>query len=161
MAFIDFNVLEVFARQPYYTHVINASMTLDPKNKHHEAAIQAEVKPRGQQSVEQATAEYRQSLALKHAKFSVIQKLCLIGGSLLFLRFLLAYVPSLNSMDFSGDVAASQVKPMEAGTLASTEWLRGGQICTWRGNYHLAWSMPMADPSYNIMVLRLLSNCPC
>jgi hypothetical protein len=143
-----------FIFQPYYTHVINASMTLDPKNKHHDAAILAEVKPRNSQTAEQAAADYRQNLALKHAKFSVIQKLCLIGGSLLFLRFLLAYVPSLNTMDFSGDIAASEIKPMASGALASTEWLRGGQICTWRGNYHLAWSMPMADSTYNIMVTQ-------
>mmetsp|Transcript_65900 Transcript_65900/g.155673 ORF Transcript_65900/g.155673 Transcript_65900/m.155673 type:complete len:131 (-) Transcript_65900:52-444(-) len=32
----------------------------------------------------------------------------------------------------------------------STEWLRGEKLCTFRGNYHLAWSVPMADPSYVI-----------
>ncbi len=50
----------------------------------------------------------------------------------------------------------------------STEWLRGSKLCTYRGmkvyslpfvkylfkfsigNYHLAWSIPMADPTYVI-----------
>jgi hypothetical protein len=51
----------------------------------------------------------------------------------------------------------------------STEWLRGSKLCTYRGmrnillifdtilnliiftgNYHLAWSVPMADPTYVI-----------
>ncbi len=54
--------------------------------------------------------------------------------------------------------------------LTSTEWLRGDRLCTWKGamqitdracypshpcvcagNHHLAWSVPMSDPSYNIM----------
>jgi len=32
----------------------------------------------------------------------------------------------------------------------STEWLRGPKLCTYRGNYHLAWSVPMADQTYVI-----------
>lgn len=32
----------------------------------------------------------------------------------------------------------------------TTEWLRSdlGQLCTFRGKYHLAWAVPMADVSY-------------
>jgi hypothetical protein len=30
----------------------------------------------------------------------------------------------------------------------SSEWLRGDKICTFNGKYHLAWSVPMSDPSY-------------
>ena len=32
----------------------------------------------------------------------------------------------------------------------STEWLRGEKLCTFRGNFHLAWSVPMSDPSYYV-----------
>jgi len=49
---------------------------------------------------------------------------------MLFTRFLLTYV-----------YEQTMVGP-------STEWLRGEKLCTFRGNYHLAWSVPMADPTY-------------
>jgi len=85
--------------QPYFCHVINASLT---KN-----------------------AKYID-------RYMIIKRLCLIGGFMLFGRFLLAYQwpQTLNG--------------------ASTEWLRGEKLCTYRGKYHLAWSVPMADPTYVI-----------
>lgn len=85
--------------QPYFCHVINASLT---KN-----------------------AKYID-------RYLVIKRLCLMGGFMLFGRFLLAYQwpQTLNG--------------------PSTEWLRGQKLCTYRGNYHLAWSIPMADPTYVI-----------
>ncbi|CAF0906828.1 unnamed protein product [Rotaria sp. Silwood1] len=85
--------------QPYFCHVINASLT---KNKKY------------------------------IDRYLVIKRLCLIGGLMLFGRFLLAYKwpQTLNG--------------------PSTEWLRGSKLCTFRGNYHLAWSVPMADPTYVI-----------
>jgi len=65
---------------------------------------------------------------------------------MLFARFLLAYVWET-----------------QLGNQQSTEWLRGQKLCTFRGNlsivvaliysignYHLAWSVPMADPTYVI-----------
>jgi hypothetical protein len=79
------------------------------------------------------------------------QKLCLVGGMLLFARMALAYAPGWSTLDFSGDAKASAIKPMVGNALASTEWLRGEKLCTWKGNYHLAWSVPMADPTYNVM----------
>lgn len=54
-------------------------------------------------------------------QYRVVKKLCLIGGALLFLRFLLA--PVATTMDVSN----------------STEWLRGEKLCTYKGRYHLAW----------------------
>merc|ERR1711939_1253246 len=39
------------------------------------------------------------------------------------------------------------VAPAE-GSCRTTEWLRGEQICTFSGKYHLAWSVPMYDPTY-------------
>jgi len=85
--------------QPYFCHVINASLT---KN-----------------------AKYID-------RYIVIKRLCLIGGLMLFGRFLLAYQwpQTMNG--------------------PSTEWFRGSKLCTFRGNYHLAWSVPMADPTYII-----------
>jgi len=86
--------------QPYFCHVINASLTKNEKYLD---------------------------------KYVVIKRLCLIGGGMLFSRWLL-----------SGVWAQTQ------GNLPSTEWLRGQKLCTFRGNYHLAWSIPMADPTYLI-----------
>jgi len=86
--------------QPYFCHVINASLT---KN-----------------------AKYLD-------RYLVIKRLCLIGGGMLFARFFLSY--------------AWETK---LGGQPSTEWLRGDKVCTYRGNYHLAWSLPMADPTYVI-----------
>jgi len=85
--------------QPYYTHVINASLT---KNTTY------------------------------LAKYVVIKRLCLMGGLMLFGRFLLSY-----------SWPTTYTPP-------STEWLRGEKICTFKGNYHLSWSIPMADATYVI-----------
>jgi len=85
--------------QPYFCHVINASLTKNEKYLD---------------------------------RYMIIKRLCLIGGGMLFTRFLLSYVWD------------------QALTGPSTEWLRGEKLCTFRGNYHLAWSVPMADPTYVI-----------
>lgn len=66
-------------------------------------------------------------------RYMIIKRLCLIGGSMLFSRWLLSYVWETT-----------------LGDAQSTEWLRGQKLCTFRGNYHLAWSVPMADPTYVI-----------
>lgn len=86
--------------QPYFCHVINASLTKNEK--------------------------YRD-------RYMIIKRLCLIGGGMLFSRWLLSYV-------YGGSLDGK----------LSTEWLRGEKLCTFRGNYHLAWSVPMADPTYVI-----------
>lgn len=72
-------------------------------------------------------------------KYDIIKRLCLIGGFLLFFRHFLSYIPSLNTMDVSN--------------YASTEWLRGEKLCTFKTQtmWHLGWSVPMADPSYYVM----------
>jgi hypothetical protein len=86
--------------QPYFTHVINASLTKS----------------------ERYLWQYK-----------CIKRLCLIGGGLLFFRFVVAPW-------FSGGMDITGYK--------STEWLRGERLCTFNGKYHLAWSVPMGDPSY-------------
>jgi len=87
--------------QPYFCHVINASLT---KNERY------------------------------LDRYQVIKRLCLIGGAMLFARFVFA--------DYWGSEDMSNMR--------STEWLRGSKLCTYRGKYHLAWSVPMADPTYVI-----------
>lgn len=65
---------------------------------------------------------------------------------MLFVRHLLA--PYWSTLDYKRD-----------GPYASTEWLRGEKLCTFRGNYHLAWSVPMADPTYVIPGAAIHSFC--
>ena len=93
--------------QPYFCHVINASLTKSCKYKD---------------------------------RYNIIKRLCLIGGFLLFIRYFLSYIPSLNTMTVDADNL-------------STEWLRGDKLCTFKTNsmVHLGWSVPMADPSYYVM----------
>lgn len=92
--------------QPYFCHVINASLTKSCKYKD---------------------------------RYNIIKRLCLIGGFLLFSRYFLSFIPSLNTMDVSNN--------------KSTEWLRGDSLCTFKTEamWHLGWSVPMADPSYYVM----------
>jgi len=98
--------------QPYFCHVINASLTKQQKYLD---------------------------------RYIVIKRLCLIGGGMLFSRFLIAGFPGYSKMDVSD--------------FKSTEWLRGEKLCTFRGNLHLAWSVPMADPTYIIPGAAIHSFC--
>lgn len=95
--------------QPYFCHVINASLTRS----------------------ERYLWQYR-----------VILRLSFLAGCWLFFRFVLAYFGYASTMDV--------VFPTGADTGRSTEWLRGEKLCTFKGKYHLAWSVPMADPSYYV-----------
>jgi hypothetical protein len=94
--------------QPYFCHVINASLTKSPKYIH---------------------------------KYDIIKRLSLMGGTLLFCRFL--YAPYGTTMDVSGE--------------STMEWLRGEKLCTYSGKFHLAWSVPLADPTYYVPSLALHS----
>jgi len=98
--------------QPYFCHVINASLTKNEKYLD---------------------------------RYIVIKRLCLIGGAMLFSRYLIAGFPGYSKMDVSD--------------FKSTEWLRGEKLCTFRGNMHLAWSVPMADPTYVIPGAAIHSFC--
>ncbi len=99
--------------QPYFCHVINASLTKNEKYLD---------------------------------RYIVIKRLCLIGGAMLFGRYLLAGFPDYSTLDVSNN-------------FKSTEWLRGEKLCTFRGKYHLAWSVPMADPTYVIPGAAIHSFC--
>ncbi len=65
---------------------------------------------------------------------------------MLFGRYLLAGFPDYSTLDVSNN-------------FKSTEWLRGEKLCTFRGKYHLAWSVPMADPTYVIPGAAIHSFC--
>ena len=80
-------------------------------------------------------------------QYKVVLRLSLIAGLWLFSRFVIAHfgwssktMMVTNTMDVGF--------PAGADTGRSTEWLRGEKLCTFNGKYHLAWSVPMADPSY-------------
>ena len=103
--------------QPYFLHYINESLLHVKRDSN--------------------TVEQNQRLERTSAQYAVIKRLSLIGGFLLFLRYPLSFIPSMNTM--KGQV--------------STEWLRGDSLCTFKTGamFHLGWSVPMADPSYNVM----------
>ena len=76
-------------------------------------------------------------LNIDRAKNQVYQKLALWGAVFLFIAAVTAKQDPSNAV--SQCITNSEV---------SNDWIRGSDICTRSGNYHLAWSMPMAAPSY-------------
>ena len=83
------------------------------------------------------SAEHNNKLQKYHEHYKIIKRLCLLGGFLLWLRYPMSFVPEWST-------TLSQ---------PSTEWLRGEKLCTFKTQsmIHLGWSVPMADPTYNIM----------
>lgn len=78
-------------------------------------------------------------------QYEIILRMCLLGGTMLFLRFVFAeYSEMIISSDYTDFLG---IAPAE-GSCRTTEWLRGEQLCTFSGRYHLAWSVPMYDPTY-------------
>jgi hypothetical protein len=65
-------------------------------------------------------------------QFQAVRKLALVAGMLMFVRYL---------------TSGSQLTPPSE-ACPSHEWLRGDSLCTYKGKYHLAWAMPLADPTY-------------
>jgi hypothetical protein len=76
-----------------------------------------------------------ESLLLRNPKhrerFATIKSLCLIGCFWLLSRYMLSSLPGYDTL-----------------TGTSTEWLRGSKLCTFKGKFHLSWSVPMADATY-------------
>ena len=83
------------------------------------------------------SAEHNNKLEKYHEQYKIIKRLCLLGGFLLWARYPMSFVPEWST-------TLSQ---------PSTEWLRGEKLCTFKSQsmIHLGWSVPMADPTYNIM----------
>lgn len=108
--------------QPYFCHVINASLTRSEKYL---------------------------------AKYETIKRLCLIGAVLLYSRFLLGYFnPVIPFLGKDGAPKGGINDPWSSlsfeDPFESGEWLRAEKLCTYHGKFHLAWGIPMADPSYYI-----------
>jgi len=98
--------------QPYFTHIINSSLTKNPKFL---------------------------------TQYDIILRMCLLGGTLLFLRYVFA---EYSDMVISSDLTDWMGVDPLPGSQRTTEWLRGEKLCTFSGRYHLAWSVPMYDPTY-------------
>jgi hypothetical protein len=98
--------------QPYFTHIINSSLTKNPKFL---------------------------------SQYTVVMRLCLLGGTMLLARYFLApWSSELITSDFTE--FANATAPV--GSCRTQEWLRGEALCTYQGKHHLAWSVPMYDPTY-------------
>lgn len=78
-------------------------------------------------------------------QFKLVRRLCLAGGSILLARHVLAMYP--HALEGVG-VSADQLAPSR-GNLED-EWLSGDVLCTYKGAVHLAWSVPMIQPSYYV-----------
>ena len=78
------------------------------------------------------------------AKFWFMCRLSVIGGLLLFFRVFL----ELNG--FTHSVRNScEYTPIEA------EHIRGTEMCTVRGKYHMAWNFPAADVGYYVPSINM------
>jgi len=73
------------------------------------------------------------------SQYALIQRLCLVGGLLLFIRLLMA--------PYSHFPVSNQCP--------SPEWLRGEKLCTYQGIHHLAWSVPLYESTYTSMGVGL------
>jgi len=71
------------------------------------------------------------------AMWVVVLRLCLIGGVMIFMRYVLTEITDMPRQHFDDEIK-------------STEWLRGESVCTFKGKFHLAWSVPLADTTYYI-----------
>lgn len=122
------------AYQPYFTHIINSSLTRSPKFLD---------------------------------QYAIVLRLCLLGGTMLLLRYVLAEwgEPATDLIEqnigfrlfekgffhggnINSDFTSWSGSEPNANSHTTTEWLRGEKLCTYRGNYHLAWSVPMTNVTY-------------
>jgi len=80
------------------------------------------------------------------SQYEIILRMCLLSGTLMMVRWFVAEWTGdgLNILsdfsDFTGNKTHSQCR--------TQEWLRGEKLCTFSGKFHLAWSVPMAEPTY-------------
>ncbi len=63
--------------------------------------------------------------------FVIIKRFCLVGGTMLLFRHFQRLIFDESYENY-----------------IATEWLNGNRLCTYRGNIHFAWSVPMTDVSY-------------
>jgi hypothetical protein len=79
----------------------------------------------------QYSQQTTKKIQLFHERFVIIKRMCLVIGTWLFVRHLIGLRQE------TGIVGVD-----------STEWLQCDKLCTYKGNLHLAWAVPMADVSY-------------
>lgn len=91
------------------------------------------------------TPEHNAKLIKYRHQYTIVKRLCLMGAFLIFIRFPMSYVPGWSTQDVSLE--------------KNTEWIRGTHLCTFKSEsmVHLGWSVPMADPTYNIQGVGLHS----
>ena len=90
--------------------------------------------------IHEAGIKSEKNMILFKQRFVVIKRLCLIGGSLLFFRHLYALYDDTSYV--------------HSDTL-STEWVKHDSLCTYKGNYHLAWALPVMDVSYYVPSMNI------
>jgi hypothetical protein len=78
----------------------------------------------------------------------VILRICLVGGSMLLWRHFQTYIWAPDTHFPTIDQVDNVTGASQTDLPTSTEWLRGEELCTVSGKYHLAWVVPMADVSY-------------
>jgi len=84
---------------------------------------------------------HNRKLSKYHHQYQLIRKLCILGGLMVFARWPMSYIPgwspTINNHSY--------------------EWIRGNEICMFKNKsmYHLGWSIPMADATYNIAGISL------
>eukprot|EP01115_Flamella_aegyptia_P001505 TRINITY_DN124988_c0_g1_i1.p1 TRINITY_DN124988_c0_g1~~TRINITY_DN124988_c0_g1_i1.p1 ORF type:complete len:230 (+),score=18.74 TRINITY_DN124988_c0_g1_i1:3-692(+) len=67
-------------------------------------------------------------------RYTIVLRLCVLGGLWLAMRIVLGHFYGWND-----DLTQNG---------QSFEWVRGVNVCTFSGKYHLAWSVPMYESSY-------------
>lgn len=102
--------------QPTFCHLINESLSQDPSPKNSD--------------------EHNRKLEKYQNQYTIVRRLCLIGGFLLFLRWPMSYVDGWHTQENRPGY--------------SQEWLRGQEVCTFKAQsmVHLGWSVPMSDSTY-------------
>lgn len=63
-------------------------------------------------------------------QMTIIRRLCVVMGLYMFSRYLMS-------------TPAHHIKAS-----TNTDWLRGERTCTFRANYHIAWELPLYNPTY-------------
>ncbi|KRX07610.1 hypothetical protein PPERSA_11159 [Pseudocohnilembus persalinus] len=81
-------------------------------------------------------------------QYTIILRMCLLGGFIFLLRAVLYdFLPQYQTPVSSAYTKWAGLTPAE-GSFETREWLRGEALCTYKGNYHLSWSVPMLDTTY-------------
>lgn len=82
-------------------------------------------------------------------QYEVILRLCLVGGTALLARYFLAeFIWADSNAPISSHFTDWVGGKAPVGSCRTTEWLRGEALCTYKGKFHLAWSVPMYQVSY-------------